>query len=568
MELRSLLEKVLTLQPHSLTKEVKLTQDLTSLLIDLQIPPDLLCGANVEEVKANVRSLMNDIEWQKYLQRKEAFERIAEPPQDDVMERLKMLKMLFEEGLLEEEEYRQRKGMLINSLLGSSQFEGAKASEIRCLFAESDLHRACVSGQKEMVQKLVESGMNVNAKDEKGRTCLHLAVIMRYADLAKYLVYNRADPHIKDDSGKSAMDYAHPWLQGEMKEILNQRCRAEAVTGGLVLLSANTTYGMQPQSLNMKAGTGMTPAEDMMRAAAAAEPAPVRTYKNRKAEKAVASVAREAFTTASAKPKFEAAREQIEKLKQRKVKQSSEGRESISRESISRESISRESISRESISRSITLIDDGRKPFAALELSDVEEKEEISKREKKNVSPKYEFKSHQDWLSEKQRLERLRASLEKERTEIEKLEKAVVKLERCSQKRSTQGISYEFSKVPGSLEDALKDISSVRTGKFKVSRDWKRRRKPSLLLPPVQKVLSKTDQKNEKSDCFDLLEALTRCGELEIENAELHVVTASCYCFEKSVLDTLILDNVNPIEETDGMLESIMQVIYKDSFLC
>ena len=43
IQLKPALEKVLNLAPDSLTKQIKLTQDLLELFIDYQIPSDLLC---------------------------------------------------------------------------------------------------------------------------------------------------------------------------------------------------------------------------------------------------------------------------------------------------------------------------------------------------------------------------------------------------------------------------------------------------------------------------------------------------------------------------------------------
>ena len=63
---------------------------------------------------------------------------------------------------------------------------------------------------------------------------------------------------MKDKHGKTPLDYAHPWLAGELKEIMAQRERAEAVAKGAILVTKTDKYGEQPQTLNLKAGTGET----------------------------------------------------------------------------------------------------------------------------------------------------------------------------------------------------------------------------------------------------------------------------------------------------------------------
>jgi len=93
---------------------------------------------------------------------------------------------------------------------------------------------------------------------------LHILVERRWADLAKWLLYQGADPAAKDKHLKTAIDYAHPWLAGQMKEILLQRERAREVAEGSVVITHTNDYGQQPSILNIKAGTGATPLDLVM----------------------------------------------------------------------------------------------------------------------------------------------------------------------------------------------------------------------------------------------------------------------------------------------------------------
>ncbi len=70
----------------------------------------------------------------------------------------------------------------------------------------------------------------------------------------------------------------------------------------------------------------------------------------------------------------------------------------------------------------------------------------------------------------------------------------------------------------------------------------------SLLDEPAQSSLWADEQRLEKDRCYDLLDALTKSGGLAIEGATLHIVMVASHCFDKSVLKTLVEDNVNPIE--------------------
>ena len=59
------------------------------------------------------------------------------------------------------------------------------------------------------------------------------------------------------------------------------------------------------------------------------------------------------------------------------------------------------------------------------------------------------------------------------------------------------------------------------------------------------------EQSKARDKCFDLLDALTKSGALSIDHAALHVVIAATHCFEKTLMNTVIQDNVNPIEKLE-----------------
>ena len=65
--------------------------------------------------------------------------------------------------------------------------------------------------------------------------------------------------------------------------------------------------------------------------------------------------------------------------------------------------------------------------------------------------------------------------------------------------------------------------------------------------------LNSDKQKSERQKAFDLLDALSRSGVSSPMShaAELHAVVASTHCFDKSVVNTVVQDNVNPIEKME-----------------
>ena len=58
----------------------------------------------------------------------------------------------------------------------------------------------------EMVKLLVENGANINEKNERGTTPLHLASIYSNVELVKFYLEKGADPSIRDNEGKTYLE--------------------------------------------------------------------------------------------------------------------------------------------------------------------------------------------------------------------------------------------------------------------------------------------------------------------------------------------------------------------------
>jgi len=48
-----------------------------------------------------------------------------------------------------------------------------------------------------------------------------------------------------------------------------------------------------------------------------------------------------------------------------------------------------------------------------------------------------------------------------------------------------------------------------------------------------------------------LCDSLTRAGVLPIDSAELHVLLAATHCFDSSLINTVVQQNINPIEKVE-----------------
>jgi len=119
---------------------------------------------------------------------------------------------------------------------------------------------------------------------------------------------------------------------------------------------------------------------------------------------------------------------------------------------------------------------------------------------------------------------------------------------------SSLGTDVDYSKIPAVLDKKFEELdedSALRPTIIKPGTTWTKQSQKSLLSDPKVATLSTEEQKVERNKAFDLLDALSRSGALSIDYASLHVVLASTHCFDKSLMDTVLKDNVNPIEKVE-----------------
>jgi hypothetical protein len=70
------------------------------------------------------------------------------------------------------------------------------------------------------------------------------------------------------------------------------------------------------------------------------------------------------------------------------------------------------------------------------------------------------------------------------------------------------------------------------------------------------------DAETEKTKAMDLLTAISRSGSLPIDASELHIVIAVTHCFENQIMNTVIRDNINPIQKAENSLLMIASTIH------
>jgi hypothetical protein len=119
---------------------------------------------------------------------------------------------------------------------------------------------------------------------------------------------------------------------------------------------------------------------------------------------------------------------------------------------------------------------------------------------------------------------------------------------------STSNGEVDVTAIPRHLDaqfEALDKEGAVRPTIITPGKEWTRRAKKALLAHTEASSMGADEQEAEKNRAFDLLDALSRSGGLTVDHASLHVVIAATHCFDRSIIDTLVMDNVNPIAKVE-----------------
>jgi len=121
-------------------------------------------------------------------------------------------------------------------------------------------------------------------------------------------------------------------------------------------------------------------------------------------------------------------------------------------------------------------------------------------------------------------------------------------------KEKLETVGRDYTQVPKDMDASFEKLdtdSQLRPTIISPQGDWTKRAQKALLASPTTSSLGSAEQKKEKDAAFDLLDALTKSGALSIEDASLHIVVAATHCFDKTVTETVVQDNVNPIDKVE-----------------
>jgi len=110
--------------------------------------------------------------------------------------------------------------------------------------------------------------------------------------------------------------------------------------------------------------------------------------------------------------------------------------------------------------------------------------------------------------------------------------------------------------------EALDEDAALRPTLISTGPVWTKRSQRSMLASPSTATLGSEDQSRLKDAAFDLLDALSRSGALSLDAAELHMVLAATHVFDKNLVDTVVQQNVNPIEKVERSAMMVAAVVH------
>ena len=115
--------------------------------------------------------------------------------------------------------------LLLSVLLLFPSREG-KCADSADIFGKTSLHTASSRGDVEIVELLLETGIDVNAKNRFGWTPLHLASSKGHIEIVEMLLQDGADRGIKNKFGRTSLDYA---VRNNHTEIVRLLVREETM---------------------------------------------------------------------------------------------------------------------------------------------------------------------------------------------------------------------------------------------------------------------------------------------------------------------------------------------------
>lgn len=127
--------------------------------------------------------------------------------------------------------------------------------------------------------------------------------------------------------------------------------------------------------------------------------------------------------------------------------------------------------------------------------------------------------------------------------------------------------TWDVTDIPKQLDanfEKLDSSNSVRPTIITPEETWTKRSQKGLLAAKTEKIQAE-QIKTEKNAAFDLLDMITKSGAIPLSHATLHVILCATHCFDKTLMETVIQENLNPIGELERSSILMASTIHGES---
>ena len=123
-----------------------------------------------------------------------------------------------------------------------------------------------------------------------------------------------------------------------------------------------------------------------------------------------------------------------------------------------------------------------------------------------------------------------------------------------------------WTQFPVSLDRACEDLgtdaASLCSTKIEVGPTWKRSSCANILAEPVVTDMGEPEQRAATNEAFDVLDALSRTGVLSFDDAKLHILMIATHNFQASLVDTVVVENVDPIARIEQSMLLVAKIVH------
>jgi len=125
---------------------------------------------------------------------------------------------------------------------------------------------------------------------------------------------------------------------------------------------------------------------------------------------------------------------------------------------------------------------------------------------------------------------------------------------------------FDLTRLPFAIDktfEAFDTDGALHSTIIRPNESWTKISQKTLLGKPTKETLNSAKQRDSRNETYDLLDALSKSGILTIDCAEFHVFVAITHTFDKYLMETVIEDNINPIEKLERSLLMVSSTIHE-----